>query len=68
MSAEQIAAVRAMEALSGEERVALALAPAPAPLTPEDLDRYERRRAAEMELEARCDGRTWPRKLSPHDD
>ena len=53
---------RAMEALSGMERVALATAPE-LTFADEDVDALAR-----MYGEDRTEGRTWPRRPNPHDD
>ena len=66
MNEHQQQAVAAMESLCGVERVALAMAPR---LTfPTDAELNDMARRADIELEARTEGRAWPRKPSPHDD
>lgn len=54
-------AVRAMEQMCGVRAVALAMAPR-LEFTDADLDRMA------DEVETRCEARSWPRKVNPHDD
>lgn len=57
-------AMRAMEAMSGTERVGLALAPGLEPLTPAELDHW----SAVLAEEAVCEGRIHRKNLTnPHD-
>lgn len=64
--------IGAMLALSGMDRCAMAIAPKPAAwmapeLTPAQT-RDERRRLAEMEIETRCEARSWPRLANIDND